>query len=80
MASRDELARRIVREVWAHTGGSTGRWAMVQSLAKRLSLSSEELDRDLMLAKVRGWVEVQDMHRARLTDAGRKMIGGTAKR
>jgi hypothetical protein len=82
MASRDDnVARRIVREVWAYAGGSTGRWAMVHSISRRLVLRDpEEVDRAITLAKERGWIEVQGTHSVRLTDAGRTLVAGAANR
>ena len=81
MASRHEnLARRIVREIWAFTGGYAGRWAMVNSIARRLLLRDpKEVAGAIALAKERGWIEVE-MHSVRLTQAGRSLLAGDAKR
>jgi hypothetical protein len=72
MTSRDEnLARRIVRDVWAYTGGQAGRWGMLHSIACRLVLRDhEEIDRAGKLAKENGWVELRGLHSVRLTEAG----------
>ena len=82
MASRnDNLARRIVREVGAYTGGAAGRWAMVHSIARRLVLRAhEEVDRAAKLAKENGWLELNGLHRVRLTEAGRSLFRAIDKR
>jgi hypothetical protein len=82
MAASDEtLARRIVRDVWAYTGGNTGRWAMVHSIARRLVLRDPEaVDRAITLAKERGWIEVQGTYSVRLTQAGRTLVAGNTSR
>ena len=82
MASRnDNLARRIVREVGAYTGGAAGRWAMVHSIARRLVLRAhEEVDRAAKLAKENGWLELNGLHSVRLTEAGRSLFGANDKR
>jgi hypothetical protein len=81
MASRNEtLARRIVRDVGAYTGGQAGRWAMLHSIARRLVLrDQEEVDRAGSLARENGWVELEGLHRVRLTDAGRSLFGSNDK-
>jgi hypothetical protein len=82
MASRNEtLARRIVRDVGAYTGGQAGRWAMLHAIARRLVLRDQvEVDRAVALAKENGWVELEGLHRVRLTDAGRALFGSNDKR
>jgi len=82
MPSRNEtLARRIVRDVWAYTGGQAGRWAMVHAIARRLVLRDQaEVDRAVTLAKENGWVELQGLHRLCLTAAGRALFKSNDKR
>jgi len=82
MASRDQtLARRIVRDVWAYTGGQAGRWAMLHSIARRLVLrDQEEVDRAVRLANENGWLELEGLHSVRLTQAGRSLFGANDKR
>jgi hypothetical protein len=82
MASRDQtLARRIVRDVWAYTGGQAGRWAMLHSIARRLVLrDQEEVDRAVRLANENGWLELEGLHSVRLTQAGRSLFGANEKR
>ena len=82
MTSRDEtLARRIVRDVWAYTGGQAGRWAMLHSIARRLVLrDDDEIDRAVKLAKENGWVELKGLHSVRLTEVGGSLFGASDKR
>lgn len=82
MASRDQtLARRIVRDVWAYTGGQAGRWAMLHSIARRLVLrDQEQVDRAVRLANEKGWLELEGLHSVRLTQAGRSLFGANDKR
>jgi hypothetical protein len=80
--SRDEiLARRIVRDVWAYTGGQAGRWAMLHSIARRLVLrDQQEVDRAVKLAEAHGWLELNGLHSVRLTEAGRSLFRTNDKR
>jgi predicted transcriptional regulator len=74
------VARRIARDLLAYTGGDTSRWVMVHSIARRLVLrDQEEVDRAMAFAREHGWVELQGMHRIKLTDEGRRLFGTARK-
>jgi Mn-dependent DtxR family transcriptional regulator len=54
---------------------------MLHSIARRLALrDQEEVDRAVKLAKENGWVELEGLHRMRLTDAGRALFRSNHKR
>jgi hypothetical protein len=82
MSTRYETtARRIVRDLRAYTGGDMSRWALVHSIARRLVLRDNDLiDRAIIHACERGWIEMQGLHSVKLTDEGRRLFGKTPKR
>jgi hypothetical protein len=82
MSTRYETtARRIVRDLQAYTGGDMNRWAMVHSIARRLMLRDQDLiDRAIVHAHERGWIEIQGLHSVKLTDEGRRLFVKAFKR
>jgi len=76
MATRYETtARHIVRDLQAYMGGGISRWAMVHSIARRLELHDHDLiDRAIIHAYERGWIEIQGLHSVKLTDEGRRLF------
>jgi hypothetical protein len=75
MASYSELlARRIVRDAQAYTGGKAGQWAMLHAIVRRLALKDNKaIDGAVLLAQKKGWLELGRDHSFRLTDAGRRL-------
>jgi Mn-dependent DtxR family transcriptional regulator len=68
------LSRRIVREVYAYTAGRPMRWAPVQTIARRLSLSDEAMTgQAIELARRKGWLDYAGGHSICLTEEGRRM-------
>jgi hypothetical protein len=54
---------------------------MLHSIARRLVLrDQEEVDRAVTLARENGWVELEGLHRVRLTDAGRALFATNDRR
>lgn len=75
MPSQAELlARRIVRDAQAYTGGKPGQWAMLHAIVRRLALKDDRaIDGAVLLAQEKGWLELGRDHSIRLTDAGRRL-------
>ena len=71
----EKTARRIVRDLQAFTGGDIDRWSMVHSIAHRLELRDHDLiDRAIIHAYERGWIEIQGLHSVKLTEEGRRLL------
>jgi hypothetical protein len=71
----EKVARRIVRDLQVHTGGDVSRWAAVHSIARRLVLRDQDLiDRAIIHAYERGWIEIQGVHSVKLTEKGSRLF------
>lgn len=70
----------MVLDLQAFTGGDTGRWSMVHSIAGRLALGDQDLiDRAVVYAHECGWIEIQGFHSVKLTDKGQHLFVKTPK-
>lgn len=70
----ENLARRIVRDVYAFTSGKPMEWVPVETIARRLSLSDEVMvNQSIELARRKGWLDFAGGHSICLTEEGRRM-------
>jgi hypothetical protein len=74
----ETLARIIVRNVYAQTGGGPIPWRVLHQICAGLCADGEDsIEAALLLAIESRWLEQQDGQTVELTDEGRRLaIGG----
>lgn len=71
----DTMARRLVRELYAYTGGRPLQWAPLNTIARRLVLDDQTANVIAQNAADKDWLLFEGGHSICLTEAGRRIAG-----